>query len=126
MAGDQPSIAVADAGVIPVPPIGATARTGVPIGDAAIAAIIAIVLIAVIVIWEAAGDEKWKTYEIAVEVMEARASMHRKPAAAESSHPAPAESAHMVRKKRHSSTTKPAMKTAATKAAARFRSGYTQ
>ena len=70
MAGDQPSIAVADAGVIPVPPIGATARTGVPIGDAAIAAIIAIVLIAVIVIWEAAGDEKWKTYEIAVEVME--------------------------------------------------------
>jgi hypothetical protein len=71
VADDQPSIAVADAGVIPVPPIGATARTGVPIGDAAIAAIIAIVVIAVVVIWEAAPDEEWKSDEVAVEVMEA-------------------------------------------------------
>src|SRR5262245_63794843 len=116
MAGDQLSIAVADASVVPVPPIGATARTGVPIGDAAIAAIIAIVVIAVVVIWETAPDEEWKTEEIAMEVMEAtvmkiaevgmapshwtelpardshpelseaRISTHHKPAPAESTH----------------------------------------
>ena len=64
MAGDQPSIAVADAGVIPVPPIGATARTGVPIGDAAFAAIITVVVIAAVVIRDTLLSPRWGTYPI--------------------------------------------------------------
>src|SRR5262249_53708669 len=60
------SVAVTDTRVISIPPIGAACRTGIPIGPAASAVAIIIIIVA---IRKGVGHEEWKK-EVAMEVAE--------------------------------------------------------